>query len=41
MADLTFRNQGITFTVYSDQRGVEKIFPSISCPHHFLPTSGT
>jgi uncharacterized circularly permuted ATP-grasp superfamily protein len=27
MADLTFRNQGITFTVYSDQRGVEKIFP--------------
>src|SRR3954463_5508440 len=27
MADLAFRNQGITFTVYSDQRGVEKIFP--------------
>ena len=27
MADLTFRNQGITFTVYSDTRGVEKIFP--------------
>jgi uncharacterized circularly permuted ATP-grasp superfamily protein len=27
MADLTFRNQGITFTVYSDQKGVEKIFP--------------
>lgn len=27
MADLTFRNQGITFTVYSDQAGVEKIFP--------------
>jgi uncharacterized circularly permuted ATP-grasp superfamily protein len=27
MADLTFRNQGITFTVYSDRRGVEKIFP--------------
>ncbi len=27
MADLTFRNQGITFTVYSDQTGVEKIFP--------------
>ena len=27
MADLTFRNQGITFTVYNDQRGVEKIFP--------------
>src|SRR5262249_30826765 len=27
MADVTFRNQGITFTVYSDKRGVEKIFP--------------
>jgi uncharacterized circularly permuted ATP-grasp superfamily protein len=27
MADVTFRNQGITFTVYSDQQGVEKIFP--------------
>jgi uncharacterized circularly permuted ATP-grasp superfamily protein len=27
MADLTFRNQGITFTVYNDQNGVEKIFP--------------
>ena len=27
MADVTFRNQGITFTVYSDPRGVEKIFP--------------
>lgn len=27
MADLSFRNQGITFTVYSDQVGVEKIFP--------------
>ena len=27
MADVTFRNQGITFTVYSDERGVEKIFP--------------
>ena len=27
MADLTFRNQGITFTVYNDSRGVEKIFP--------------
>jgi uncharacterized circularly permuted ATP-grasp superfamily protein len=27
MADVTFRNQGITFTVYSDTRGVEKIFP--------------
>jgi len=27
MADVTFRNQGITFTVYSDALGVEKIFP--------------
>jgi uncharacterized circularly permuted ATP-grasp superfamily protein len=27
MSDVTFRNQGITFTVYSDQAGVEKIFP--------------
>ncbi len=27
MADALFRNQGITFTVYSDKRGVEKIFP--------------
>src|SRR4051812_3550408 len=27
MADVSFRNQGITFTVYSDQTGVEKIFP--------------
>jgi uncharacterized circularly permuted ATP-grasp superfamily protein len=26
-ADLVFINQGITFSVYADQRGVEKIFP--------------
>ena len=26
-ADLTLLNQGITFTVYSDDRGTEKIFP--------------
>jgi len=26
-ADLVFTNQGITFSVYSDRRGVEKIFP--------------
>lgn len=26
-ADLAFFNQGITFSVYSDRRGVEKIFP--------------
>jgi uncharacterized circularly permuted ATP-grasp superfamily protein len=27
MADIIFRNQGITFTVYNDSAGVEKIFP--------------
>jgi uncharacterized circularly permuted ATP-grasp superfamily protein len=27
MTDVLFRNQGITFTVYSDTTGVEKIFP--------------
>jgi uncharacterized circularly permuted ATP-grasp superfamily protein len=27
MTDMLFRNQGITFTVYSDTHGVEKIFP--------------
>src|SRR5262245_45228194 len=27
MADLSFRNLGITFTVYGDATGVEKIFP--------------
>jgi uncharacterized circularly permuted ATP-grasp superfamily protein len=27
MANLTFRSQGITFTVYKDDEGVEKIFP--------------
>ncbi|NNM87908.1 MAG: circularly permuted type 2 ATP-grasp protein [Phycisphaerae bacterium] len=27
MADLCFRNQGITFTVYQDTQGVEKTFP--------------
>jgi uncharacterized circularly permuted ATP-grasp superfamily protein len=26
-ADLVFTNQGITFSVYADRRGVEKIFP--------------
>src|SRR5438105_3798968 len=26
-ADLAFINQGITFSVYADRRGVEKIFP--------------
>ena len=27
LADSSFRNQGITFTVYSDERGTERIFP--------------
>ncbi|MFT3785746.1 MAG: circularly permuted type 2 ATP-grasp protein [Tepidisphaeraceae bacterium] len=27
MADVSFRNQGITFTVYSDKNNVERIFP--------------
>ena len=27
MADLLFLNQGVTFTVYEDQRGTERIFP--------------
>ena len=27
MADVSFRNQGITFTVYGDEHGVERIFP--------------
>ena len=27
IADLTFQQSGITFTVYSDQQGIEKIFP--------------
>ena len=27
LADLTFRNQGITFTVYGEKEGLERIFP--------------
>ncbi|MCC6216841.1 MAG: circularly permuted type 2 ATP-grasp protein [Polyangiaceae bacterium] len=27
MVDLMLRNQGVTFTVYSDQSGIEKVFP--------------
>src|SRR5689334_5907813 len=27
LADLSFRNLGITFTVYSEKSGVERIFP--------------
>ena len=36
-ADLAFINQGITFSVYSDRRGVEKIFPFDPLPR---PISG-
>jgi uncharacterized circularly permuted ATP-grasp superfamily protein len=32
MADVSFRNQGITFTVYGDARGVEKTFPFDQVP---------
>jgi uncharacterized circularly permuted ATP-grasp superfamily protein len=38
MADLSFRNQGITFTVYSDKTGVEKIFPFDLIPR-IIPAS--
>ena len=38
MADLTFRNQGITFTVYKDSAGVEKIFPFDLIPR-IIPAS--
>src|SRR3984885_7224966 len=38
MADVAFRNQGITFTVYSDQTGVEKIFPFDLVPR-IIPAS--
>jgi uncharacterized circularly permuted ATP-grasp superfamily protein len=27
MADILLRNQGVTFTVYSDRAGIEKVFP--------------
>lgn len=37
-ADLAFVNQGITFSVYSDRRGVEKIFPFDLIPRT-LPAS--
>lgn len=38
MADVSFRNQGITFTVYSDSTGVEKIFPFDLIPR-IIPAS--
>src|SRR5260370_18390071 len=38
MADLSFKNQGITFTVYSDATAVEKIFPFDLVPR-IIPAS--
>ena len=38
MANVSFINQGITFTVYGDQRGVEKIFPFDLVPR-IIPAS--
>lgn len=38
MADVSFRNQGITFTVYKDAAGVEKIFPFDLVPR-IIPAS--
>ncbi|HTM22150.1 MAG TPA: circularly permuted type 2 ATP-grasp protein [Kofleriaceae bacterium] len=32
LADLSLMNQGVTFSVYSDQRGTEKIFPYCLIP---------
>ena len=31
-ADLSFLNQGITFTVYGREEGTEGSFPTICCP---------
>jgi uncharacterized circularly permuted ATP-grasp superfamily protein len=38
MADTTFLNQGITFTVYSDSQGTERIFPFDLVPR-IIPAS--
>lgn len=40
-ADLAFINNGITFSVYSDRRGTEKIFPFDLVPHQSPPRTGT
>jgi uncharacterized circularly permuted ATP-grasp superfamily protein len=32
LAELSLYNQGVTFSVYSDKRGTEKIFPICLCP---------
>ena len=39
-ADQSFFNQGITFTVYGNEKGTEKIFPLICCLGSSLPPSG-
>ena len=31
LAELALPQQGVTFSVYGDQRGTEKIFPSAWC----------
>ena len=40
-ADLVFINQGITFSVYSDRRGVEKIFPFDLIPRPVAGRNGS
>lgn len=39
-ADQTFVNRGVTFTVYSDNKGTEKIFPFDLIPVSSQPMSG-
>ena len=41
-ADLSFLTQGITFTVYGDEQGTERIIPYRSAAaHHHARRSGT
>jgi uncharacterized circularly permuted ATP-grasp superfamily protein len=40
-ADLSFLHQGITFTVYSDSRGTERIFPYDLLPRIITAANGT
>ena len=40
--DLLLRNQGVTFTVYSDKAGIEKVFPFDPIPRlHLRRRSGS
>jgi uncharacterized circularly permuted ATP-grasp superfamily protein len=39
-ADVSFFNQGITFTVYGRNEGTERIFPPICCRELFPARSG-